>query len=155
MQITVAVIGPSRAKDNELEFAEALGKLIAQEGWVVVTGGKGGVMEAASKGARAGKGISIGILPESSRDFANKYVDIAIPTGIGEARNFIVINSADAIVAVGYSTGTLIEMASASRAGKLLLGYNVPKVPEVNYTTISSPVEAIEKIKNYLGGKND
>jgi|UniRef100_A0A7V3NTE2 uncharacterized protein (TIGR00725 family) len=150
MRKLIGVIGPSEPTEDAKEFAEELGKLIAKEGWVLLTGGKGGVMEYASKGAKEAGGLTVGILPESNKNFANRYVDIAITTGMGEARNIILVNSSDAVVAVTLSAGTLIEIATASKIGKTLLGYKVPEIPGVDLLRVSSPEEAIEILKKSL-----
>jgi uncharacterized protein (TIGR00725 family) len=89
---------------------------------MVVCGGLGGVMEAACRGARAGGGTTIGILPGSDRGDANPFVDVAIPTGLGEARNALVVRAADALIAVGGGYGTLSEIGLALKAGKRVVG---------------------------------
>ena len=91
---------------------------LARGGFVVVNGGLGGVMEAAARGAREGGGIVIGLLPGDDRADANPHLTVAIPTGLGQARNALVVSAADAVVAVGGSWGTLSEIALARRAGK-------------------------------------
>ena len=119
MPKTVAVIGPGDdAQDRDIEDARTLGRLLAERGITVVNGGLGGVMASASEGASSVGGMSIGLLPESSQENANQYLSIAIPTGLGELRNGLVITSADAVVAVGGSWGTLSEIALAKRIGK-------------------------------------
>uniref|UniRef100_A0A7V3ZX22 TIGR00725 family protein n=1 Tax=candidate division WOR-3 bacterium TaxID=2052148 RepID=A0A7V3ZX22_UNCW3 len=150
MRKLIGIIGPSDPSEDAKIFAEELGKLIAKEKWIVLTGGKGGIMESASKGAKEAGGITVGILPEPHKKFANKYVDIAIPTGMGEARNIILVNSSDAIVAVSLSAGTLIEIATAAKIGKIILGYGIPNIPGVNLITVSTPEEAISTLKNLL-----
>ncbi len=85
-------------------------------------GGLGGVMEAACRGANEAGGVSVGILPGADRAAANRFVDIAIPTGLGEARNALVVRSAEALVAVGGGYGTLSEIAFALKAGKPVVG---------------------------------
>ena len=92
--------------------------MLAEAGAVVVTGGRGGVMEAASKGVREAGGITVGILPGVDRREANPWVTVAVPTGMGEARNALVARAADAIVAIGGEWGTLSEIALARKAGK-------------------------------------
>lgn len=89
---------------------------------MVVTGGRTGVMEAASRGAKEGGGTTLGILPGLERAEANEFVDLAVPTGLGEARNALVVRCADAVVAVGGEFGTLSEMALTLKAGKPLVG---------------------------------
>jgi len=119
----VAVIGSGSAKnDAETVLAEQVGVEIARAGAVLVCGGLGGVMEAACRGAKASGGTTVGILPGSDRRAANPHVDIAVATGIGEARNSIVVTNADAVVAVGGEFGTLSEIALALRAGKPVVG---------------------------------
>ena len=116
------MIGPGEAAGDELETAEELGRLIAEAGAALVCGGRGGVMEAACRGARSAGGLTVGILPGRDRREANPYVEVAIPTGLGEARNPLVVRSADAVVAVGGAYGTLSEIAFALKAGTPVVG---------------------------------
>ena len=109
----IAVIGGSRASADELKLAEEVGYELAQRGAVLVCGGLGGVMEAACKGAIAEGGLTIGILPGDDRRIANRYIGIPIVTGIGTARNAIVVKSAQAVIAIDGSYGTLIEIGYA------------------------------------------
>lgn len=118
----VAVIGPSVATPEEEWLAEEVGAGLARAGAVVVTGGLGGVMEAACRGAKSRLGQTIGILPGTDRTDANGWVDLALPTGMGELRNALVIRAADAVVAIGCSHGTLAELALALRDGTLVVG---------------------------------
>jgi uncharacterized protein (TIGR00725 family) len=104
--------------------AEAVGGELARAGAVLVCGGLGGVMEAACRGAHEAGGRTVGILPGADRAAANRFVDVAIPTGLGEARNALVVRSADALVAVGGGYGTLSEIALALKAGKPVVGLN-------------------------------
>jgi uncharacterized protein (TIGR00725 family) len=89
---------------------------------VVVCGGLGGVMEAACRGAREAGGLTVGILPGLDRSAANPYVEVALPTGLGEGRNLLVVRAADALIAVGGGYGTLSEIALALKAGKPVVG---------------------------------
>jgi uncharacterized protein (TIGR00725 family) len=98
--------------------SEEVGRLLAERGCTVVTGGHGEVMAAASRGAKAGGGTTIGILPGERRDDANQWVDHVVVTGIGHARNLAVVASGDAVIAVGGSWGTLAEIAFARRLGR-------------------------------------
>ena len=118
----IAVIGPGRATETELELAETLGERIAAAGAIVVCGGLGGVMEAACRGAKRAHGTTVGIIPGAERSAANEWVDVVIATGLGEARNALVVRSADAVVAVGGGYGTLSELALALKAGKPVVG---------------------------------
>ena len=113
----IAVIGAQDAKEEEIVAAERIGELLAQAGCVLVCGGLGGVMEAASRGAKKNNGLVLGILPSRRKSDANKFVDVAIPTGMGEGRNFLVVASADAVIAVGGGFGTLSEIALALKMG--------------------------------------
>jgi uncharacterized protein (TIGR00725 family) len=118
----VAVVGPGEASAAELEVAEQLGRCLAEAGALVVCGGLGGVMEAACRGARSGGGLTLGILPGRDRREANPFVDVAVATGLGEARNALVVRAADALVAVGGGYGTLSEIALALKGGTPVVG---------------------------------
>jgi uncharacterized protein (TIGR00725 family) len=118
----VAVVGGSTADRRVDDAAEAVGRGLARRGAVVVCGGLGGVMEAACRGARAEGGTTVGILPGLDRGDANPYVDVAVTTGMGEARNALVVRAADALVAVAGEFGTLSEIAFALRVGKPVVG---------------------------------
>jgi uncharacterized protein (TIGR00725 family) len=109
----IAVIGGNEAAAPERELAFAVGVEIAKRGAVLVCGGRGGVMEAAAAGARSIGGHTIGILPGYSPDDANPYIEFAIPTGMAEARNVIVVASANAVIALPGEAGTLSEIALA------------------------------------------
>jgi len=118
----VAVVGPGEAGAEELAGAEEVGRLLAEAGAVVVCGGRGGVMEAVCRGARSAGGLTLGILPGRDRSEANAYVEVALPTGLGEARNALVVRAADAVIAVGGAYGTLSEIALALKIGKPVVG---------------------------------
>jgi len=118
----IAVIGGSAVGDAQLSAAEEVGRGLAEAGAVVVCGGRGGVMEAACRGAKAAGGTTVGLLPGTDRSEANPWVDVAIPTGLGEARNVLVVRAADAIVAVDGEYGTLSEIAFALSARKPVVG---------------------------------
>jgi hypothetical protein len=118
----IAVVGPGDASAAEQLAAEDAGAAIAAAGAVLVCGGLGGVMEAACRGARSRRGLTVGILPGLDRESANGWVSVAIPTGLGEARNALVVRAADALVAIGGGWGTLSEIALARKAGKPVAG---------------------------------
>jgi uncharacterized protein (TIGR00725 family) len=115
-------VGPGDASTDEQAAAEEVGRLLARRGAVVVCGGLGGVMEAACRGAREEGGTAVGILPGSDRGAANRYVSVAIATGLGEARNALVVRAADALIAIGGAYGTLSEIALALKGGKRVIG---------------------------------
>ena len=118
----IAVVGPRNADPAELAEAEEAGAAVAAAGAILVCGGLGGVMAAASRGARSGGGITVGLLPGTARDDANAWVVVALPTGLGEGRNALIVRAADAVVAVGGGWGTLSEIALALRAGLPVVG---------------------------------
>jgi uncharacterized protein (TIGR00725 family) len=107
----IAVIGGSKPDAKSLKTAEEVGSLIAQNNGVLITGGMGGVMKAASKGAKNAGGLVIGILPTTKKESANPYVDIPIVTGMSEARNMIIARTCDAAIAIDGKYGTLSEIA--------------------------------------------
>jgi uncharacterized protein (TIGR00725 family) len=118
----VAVIGPGDANAAELGAAASVGRGLAGAGAVLVCGGLGGVMAAACRGAASAGGTSVGILPGRDRAEANEWVSVAIPTGLGELRNALVVRAADAVIAIGGAYGTLSEIAFALKAAVPVLG---------------------------------
>lgn len=125
----IAVIGDGAASSELCALAEEIGRLLVDRGFRVVTGGLGGVMEAASRGARSSEryreGDVVGILPGADPESANDSVDIAIPTGMGIARNALVVLTAEAIIAIGGRSGTLSEIATAWQLGRPVVGVEV------------------------------
>lgn len=109
----ISVIGGADSDPSILELAENIGGEIAKRGLALACGGLGGVMESACKGAKRHGGVTIGILPSDNKESANQYVDYAIPTGLGYARNFLVAKAGDAVIAIDGSAGTLSEIAIA------------------------------------------
>lgn len=109
----ISVIGGADSNPEILKLAEDIGAEIAKRGAALACGGMLGVMEAACKGAKKNAGVTIGILPTDSKEDANKYVDYALPTGLGYARNFLVAKAGDAVIVIDGSAGTLSEIAIA------------------------------------------
>lgn len=144
----VAVVGPGNASPQELASAEDVGAGLAALGAVVVTGGLGGVMEAASRGARSKRGHTLGILPGEDREAANGWVEIAVATGLGELRNGLVVRAADALVAIGGGHGTLSEVALALKLGRPVVGLGTWNVHGVEH--VSTPADAIDRISALL-----
>jgi uncharacterized protein (TIGR00725 family) len=122
--VHIAVVGKGGpdVPDDILRAAEEVGAGIAAAGAVLVCGGRDGVMEAACRGAKAAGGLTVGILPGVDRAEANAFVDVAVPTGLGEARNALVVRAADAVIAVDGGYGTLSEIALALVAGTPVVG---------------------------------
>jgi len=120
--VQISVIGARDATPAQLAHAEAVGRALAERGHVLVCGGLGGVMEAACRGARAASGRTVGILPGEDPADANPHVDIVIPTGLGIARNALVVRAAAAVIAIGGAYGTLSEIAFALQLGVPVVG---------------------------------
>jgi hypothetical protein len=139
----VAVLGASEATEAEASMARAVGAGLARERAVVITGGRGGVMAAASRGAAEAGGTALGILPGSSRDEANEWVTVAIPTGLGELRNGLIVRAADAVIAVGGGYGTLAEIALALKRGIPVIGLDTWQIDGVQH--VASPEEAVAR----------
>jgi len=144
----VAVVGPGEASPAELHTAEEVGAGLAAAGAVVVTGGLGGVMEAACRGARSRRGRTLGILPGDDRDAANGWVEVAVATGLGELRNGLVVRAADAVVAIGGGHGTLSEVALALKLGRPVVGLGTWEVHGVDH--VSTPEDALSLIAGLL-----
>ena len=140
MAVQVTVIGSGREHEQR---AEEVGRLLAERGCTVVTGGLGEVMAAAARGAKSAGGTTIGILPGVSRVDANEWIDHAVATGIGHARNLAVAASGDVLIAVGGSWGTLAEIGLAMRLGRRVVvlepGWEIEGVERA-----TTPAEAVE-----------
>jgi len=146
----IAVIGGGECSKEEAKLAEAVGRELARQGVILVCGGLGGVMEAACKGASSQGGVTIGILPGDSRQAANPYVQIPIVTGIGHARNMAVVKSAQAVIAIGGSYGTLSEISHALQSGIPVIGLNTWSLSKNGQQDNSiilaqNPTEAVNK----------
>ncbi len=148
-QPMIAVIGSEIPSERGKTIAYEMGKLIAQEGYILICGGRGGIMEAASKGAYEHDGLTVGILPSDSKSEANPYIKIPISTGMGFARNYIIVNSADHIVAIEGRYGTLNEISFALNLGKDVVCLKCNwRLEGTVYVT--SPQEALSEIKKNL-----
>jgi len=153
----IAVIGGSDCTPEEARLAEEVGRGLAKNGAVLICGGLGGVMEAACKGASAEGGLTVGILPGGSRQTANPYVHIPIVTNMGEARNVIVVKSAEAIIVIGGGYGTLSELGHALRNSTPVVGLNTwslsrKEQPDNSIILARNPADAVKKA---LGIIND
>ncbi|HVC15118.1 MAG TPA: TIGR00725 family protein [Acidimicrobiales bacterium] len=120
--VSVAVVGPGSCSAEEDRLAAEVGRRLAEAGATVVTGGLGGVMAAACRGARSAGGVTLGLLPGETRAGANPWVSVPVPTGLGEGRNVLVVRAADALLAVGGEYGTLSEIALALKLGRPVIG---------------------------------
>ena len=148
----VGVVGPSAPTAEQAADAERLGVELAARGHVVVCGGRGGVMAAVSRGAALAGGTVLGILPGSDRAEANEHVTVAVPTGLGEMRNALVVRASDVVVAVGSSWGTLSEVALAVATGVPVVGIGGWPLPDDGPRAVASVPEALAALEELLGG---
>ena len=139
----IAVVGAAECSADEAKAAEEVGCLLANNGFGVVCGGLGGVMEAACKGCQQAGGTTVGILPGSDPREANQWVDVCIPTGMEEARNALVAKAGEAMIAVGGEYGTLSEIAFALKLGKTVVGLGSWDIGPDRIVQASSPAEAV------------
>ncbi len=149
----IAVIGGANPSLQEARLAEEVGRQLAIKGAILVCGGLGGVMEAACRGAQSEGGLTIGILPGDDRRAANPYVQIPIVTAIGYARNLAVVKSAQAVIAVGGSYGTLSEISHALQGGIPVIGLNTWSLSrngqqDDSIILAQNPTEAVNKALN-------
>jgi hypothetical protein len=139
----IGVVGGSSCTAEIYALAREVGGRIATLGYALVCGGRGGVMEAACRGAKDAGGMTIGILPSVDKGDANPYVDVVILTGLGHARNVVVVHSSDALIAVGGQMGTLSEIAIGLKVGKPVIGVRTWNIEGMTLTT-EDPAEAVD-----------
>jgi uncharacterized protein (TIGR00725 family) len=139
----VAVVGPGEANAEQVEAAEAVGRALAERRAIVVCGGRGGVMAAACRGARASGGVTVGLLPGGDRTEANEWLTVAIPTGLGELRNGLVVRTADVVIAVGGAYGTLSEIALALKTEVPVIGLGTWAIDGIEQ--VDSPDAAVAR----------
>ena len=162
----ISVIGGSDSSSSNLDLAERVGAEIAKRGAILACGGLGGVMEAACRGAKNAGGQTLGILPSDVKEHANEFVDIAIPTGLGYARNFLVAKTGDAVIAIDGSAGTLSEIAIAWFSNKpvislvqsggwaaKLAGERIDERRSDTVYAASTPEEAVEMVFQTMNWK--
>ena len=159
VQTMIGVIGASQA-DNELcSLAEKVGEGIARKGGAVVCGGLTGVMEAVCRGARNAGGLTVGVLPSDDRLDANDHIDIPIVTGMGVARNVIIVKTADVLIAIGGQFGTLSEMAHALNMGRTVVAlrsWNLGEISEAareRLVRVDTPEDAVHAAFEAIKGK--
>jgi uncharacterized protein (TIGR00725 family) len=157
-RLSIAVCGPDPVPDGEVEArAEAVGRLIARAGAVLVCGGLGGVMEASCRGAAAEGGLTVGILPDLDRRRANPYLTYSIPTGMGEMRNTLLVRAADAVIAVAGEFGTLSEIAFALKTGVPVVGMDTWELAKAGgrsveaFARATTPEEAVAEALRLAG----
>jgi len=145
----VAVVGAGEPDERMAALAEDVGRALGERGAVLVCGGLGGVMEAACKGAKSAGGTTVGLLPGADRRHANDYLDLAIPTGMGEMRNALIVRAADVVIAVAGEFGTLSEIAFALRIATPVVGLETWELhkkgePVHAFATAETPDAAVE-----------
>ncbi|WP_296603095.1 TIGR00725 family protein [Nocardioides sp.] len=147
----VAVVGPADgARPTDLEHAEAVGRLLAELGAILLTGGHHGVMAAAARGSRSAGGVSIGLLPGDDRSAGIPDHTYLLPTGLGELRNGLLVRAADAVIAVGCSWGTLSEIALARRTGVPLVLLDPWELPADVGRVADGPDDAVAAVVELL-----
>ncbi|MBN1134572.1 MAG: TIGR00725 family protein [Methanosarcinaceae archaeon] len=145
----IGVIGAGACDEGLSRIAESVGKEIAKRGALLVCGGLGGVMEAAAHGAKEEGGTTLGILPGSNRNDANMYVDIAVLSAMGHARNVLIVQSCDALIAIDGEYGTLSEIAHALKMGKPVV--LLESQWEIKGTHVAhDPAEAVEMVFGFI-----
>lgn len=150
----IAVIGPGEATPSQLDDARAAAGRLAGAGHVIVTGGLGGVMQAAAEGAQAVGGVAVGLLPGQDRSVGSPAHTVLVPTGLGELRNGLVVRTADVVLAIGGSWGTLSEVALAVRTGVPVVGlrsWELPDAPQLH--RVDDVDVAVERVVGLLASR--
>jgi len=145
----IGVIGAGECSPEIYNQASELGHLVAKNGWVLFCGGLGGVMEGAAKGCYQSGGITVGILPGKEKDSANPFITLPIATGLGEARNLLIVRASDVVVAIAGGYGTLSEIGFALKIGKPVIGLKTwPGIDEIDY--VETPEQAIAIVVKHI-----
>jgi len=147
----VALCGPADADAAVERTAERVGRLVAERGWVLVTGGLGGAMAAAARGAAEMGGTVVALLPGSDRAAASPGHTVAIATGMGEMRNALLVRTVDAVIAVGGSWGTLSEIALAARTGVPVFSVESFDLPGDGVVACTDADDAVARVAGELG----
>ena len=148
-KVHIGVIGAGDCPPEIYNMASELGDLIAKNDWILICGGLGGVMEGAAKGCYKGGGVSVGILPGEKKLAANPFITLPIPTGLGEARNLLVVRASDVVVAIAGGYGTLSEIGLALKIDKPVVGLKTwPGIDGIDY--VDTPEQAIGVVTSYL-----
>ena len=144
--LQIGVIGASKCSEKDYQVAYEVGKGIAKAGAVLICGGLGGIMEGACKGAKENGGVTVGILPGSSKNDANPHLTISIVTSLSHARNNLIVRSSDALIAIKGEYGTLSEIAIALKIEKKVIGIDTWKISE----EIIKAIDAQDAVKKAL-----
>jgi len=143
-RLLIGVIGGSWCSTEEAEWAVVVGRLLAEQGAVLLCGGLGGVMEAAARGAKEAGGLTVGILPGADATEANPYVEVPLATGMGEMRNALLVRAAQAVIAIGGGWGTLSEIALAQRIQTPVVGLHDAFTSAIEIPRVATPQAAVE-----------
>ena len=157
MKTVISVIGGGSCAPEDYNRAREVGRLLAERGYVVLTGGLGGVMEAASRGAAEAGGLTVGVLPGVVKEEANPFVDVVLTSGMRDARNLIVATSGRVAIAVGGGFGTLSEIAFALKHHVPVVGlgtWTLPehRVPGEGVRAVETPAEAVAAVEELIDG---
>lgn len=142
MKTQIGVLGPNTVTEEQYRLGHEVGRLLAESGATLLCGGLGGMMEAAAQGAQEAGGQTVGILPGVDRNTANKFIDLALPTGLGPFRNALLVRSCDAVIAIHGAYGTLSEIAFALRLGTPVVGLHTWEIHRNR--TIDPAILAVE-----------
>jgi uncharacterized protein (TIGR00725 family) len=149
MGAVIGVIGTGAPDDDLERIAEQVGEGVARAGGTVVCGGLGGVMEAACRGAQQAGGLTVGLLPGADREDGNPHLTVALPTGLGEGRNVLLVRAADVLIAIGGGFGTLSEIGFALKTGKPVVGVDTWELarrghPVEGVVAVATAADAVE-----------
>jgi uncharacterized protein (TIGR00725 family) len=156
----IAVVGAGVATEAEARIAREVGRLLGRRGAVLVCGGMTGVMKEACRGARELEGTTVGLLPGHDREGANPYVTVALPTGLGEMRNALIVRAVDAVIAISGEYGTLSEIAFALKTGVPVVGIDTwrldqDRAPAPGVEHAASAAEAVTRALERAGSRRD
>jgi uncharacterized protein (TIGR00725 family) len=149
-RLKIGVVGASHCSSEVSELAREVGRRIARKGAVLLCGGLGGVMESAARGAKEEGGLTVGVLPGELAEDANPFIDLAIVTDMGHARNVILVRSCDAVIAISGGYGTLSEIAIALKVGIPCIGLKTWD-PDRSVIRTESPEEAVREAFDLIG----
>jgi uncharacterized protein (TIGR00725 family) len=147
--LRVSVVGAGAASSEEIRLATEVGRHLAKAEAVLICGGLGGVMEAAARGAREAGGRTVGLLPGADAGEANPWIELPVATGLGEARNLLVVRAGEAVIAIGGRWGTLSEIALARKIGRRVVTLGLPPVEGLGCPASDDPGDAVARALDF------
>jgi uncharacterized protein (TIGR00725 family) len=147
--LRISVVGAGAASSEEIHLATEVGRHLAKAGAVLICGGLGGVMGAAARGAREAGGRTVGLLPGTDADEANPWIELPLATGLGEARNLMVVRAGEAVIAVGGGWGTLSEIALARKIGRRVVTLGRPPAEGLGCPAANDPDDAVARALDF------